>query len=171
VLVAGKTGTTENYGDAWFVGWTKEYTVAVWVGYPDELRPMETEWQGEPVAGGTYPAAIWGAFMKQVQAMIDEARKKKEAKDGKADPEASSTPGGTTPPPTGTVAPGVEGGTTEGADDDAPEQQAAPRQEAQPEPQAEEPAAEEPPAQEEAAPADPGAGGTQPGGGTSPPPQ
>ena len=42
VFVAGKTGTTENYGDAWFVGWTSEITVAVWVGYPDELRPMQT---------------------------------------------------------------------------------------------------------------------------------
>ena len=56
VMVAGKTGTTESYGDAWFVGWTKEYTVAVWVGYPDEFKPMETEFQGEPVAGGTFPA-------------------------------------------------------------------------------------------------------------------
>ena len=55
VMIAGKTGTTENYGDAWFVGWTKEYTVAVWVGYPDEFKPMKTEFQGEPVAGGTYP--------------------------------------------------------------------------------------------------------------------
>ena len=36
-----------------------QYTVAVWVGYPDELKPMETEFHGEPVAGGTYPAAIW----------------------------------------------------------------------------------------------------------------
>ena len=53
--MAGKTGTTENYGDAWFVGWTKELTVAVWVGYPDELRPMQTEFNGQPVAGGTYP--------------------------------------------------------------------------------------------------------------------
>src|SRR5215207_6348056 len=35
VPVAGKTGTTENYGDAWFVGWTRDYTVAVWVGYPN----------------------------------------------------------------------------------------------------------------------------------------
>ena len=56
VTVAGKTGTTEGYGDAWFVGWTKEYTVAIWVGYPDQFKPMETEFQGDPVAGGTYPA-------------------------------------------------------------------------------------------------------------------
>ena len=64
VVIAGKTGTTESYGDAWFVGWTKEYTVAVWVGYPDEFKPMETEFQGEPVAGGTYPAGIWKTFMQ-----------------------------------------------------------------------------------------------------------
>ena len=36
--VAGKTGTTENYGDAWFVGYTPDLVTAVWVGYPDELR-------------------------------------------------------------------------------------------------------------------------------------
>ena len=52
-FAAGKTGTTENFGDAWFVGFTKELTIAVWVGYPDETRPMKTEFGGEPVAGGT----------------------------------------------------------------------------------------------------------------------
>jgi penicillin-binding protein 1A len=66
VVIAGKTGTTENYGDAWFVGWTKEYTVAVWVGYPDKFKPMKTEFQGEPVAGGTYPAEIWRSFMTEL---------------------------------------------------------------------------------------------------------
>ena len=65
-FVAGKTGTTENYGDAWFVGWTDKITVAVWVGYPDELRPMETEFRGQPVAGGTYPANIWRTFVERV---------------------------------------------------------------------------------------------------------
>ena len=38
---------------------------AVWVGYPDQLRPMLTEYHGEPVAGGTYPALIWKAFMQK----------------------------------------------------------------------------------------------------------
>ena len=60
--VAGKTGTTENYGDAWFVGYTPQLVVAVWVGYPETLQPMLTEFEGEAVAGGTYPAEIWKAF-------------------------------------------------------------------------------------------------------------
>jgi penicillin-binding protein 1A len=62
--VAGKTGTTENYGDAWFVGYTPQLVTAVWVGYPDKLRPMTTEFNGGPVAGGTFPARIWKAFMQ-----------------------------------------------------------------------------------------------------------
>jgi len=63
--VAGKTGTTENYGDAWFVGFTPDIVTAVWVGYPDRLRPMLTEYHGHAVAGGTYPALIWKAFMEK----------------------------------------------------------------------------------------------------------
>jgi penicillin-binding protein 1A len=59
---AGKTGTTENYGDAWFVGYTPQLATAVWVGYPNRLRPMLTEFHGTPVAGGTFPAEIWKAF-------------------------------------------------------------------------------------------------------------
>ena len=39
----GKTGTTENYGDAWFVGGNADMTVAIWVGYADKLQPMEYE--------------------------------------------------------------------------------------------------------------------------------
>jgi penicillin-binding protein 1A len=62
-FAGGKTGTTENYGDAWFVGFTDELTVAVWVGYPDKLRSMKTEYRGGPVAGGTFPADIWRDFM------------------------------------------------------------------------------------------------------------
>jgi len=59
---AGKTGTTENYGDAWFVGYTPQLATAVWVGYPNKLKPMLTEYHGEPVAGGTFPAEIWRVF-------------------------------------------------------------------------------------------------------------
>ncbi|MDX6473895.1 MAG: penicillin-binding protein [Gaiellaceae bacterium] len=60
--VAGKTGTTENYGDAWFVGYTPQLVTAVWVGYPNSLKPMLTEYHGTPVAGGTFPAQIWKTF-------------------------------------------------------------------------------------------------------------
>lgn len=69
---AGKTGTTENYGDAWFVGYTPQLAVAVWVGYPNKLRPMETEYHGDPVAGGTYPAHIWRSFMKSALGHLEE---------------------------------------------------------------------------------------------------
>jgi penicillin-binding protein 1A len=62
-FAAGKTGTTSNFGDAWFVGWDKKYTVAVWVGYPNKLVPMTTDFNGQPVFGGTYPALIWHDFM------------------------------------------------------------------------------------------------------------
>jgi penicillin-binding protein 1A len=62
---AGKTGTTENFGDAWFVGYTPQLVTAVWVGYPDKLVPMETEFEGGPVAGGTFPALIWKSFMER----------------------------------------------------------------------------------------------------------
>ena len=62
-FAAGKTGTTSNYGDAWFVGWDSKYTVAVWVGYPDKLVPMTTDFNGSPVLGGTFPALIWHDFM------------------------------------------------------------------------------------------------------------
>jgi penicillin-binding protein 1A len=63
--IAGKTGTTENYGDAWFVGFTPQLVAAVWVGYPDKLVPMTYQFHGHPVAGGTYPALIWKAFMEK----------------------------------------------------------------------------------------------------------
>ncbi len=66
--VAGKTGTTENYGDAWFVGYTPQLVTAVWVGYPNSLRPMLTEYHGDAVAGGTFPALIWKSFMERALA-------------------------------------------------------------------------------------------------------
>jgi penicillin-binding protein 1A len=66
--VAGKTGTNDDYADAWFVGYTPDLVVAVWVGYPNQLKPMETEFHGEPVSGGTLPALIWKSFMSRALA-------------------------------------------------------------------------------------------------------
>ena len=67
---AGKTGTTENYGDAWFVGYTPQLVTAVWVGYPTSLKPMLTEYHGDSVAGGTFPALIWKSFMERTLAYL-----------------------------------------------------------------------------------------------------
>ena len=61
---AGKTGTTNNYADAWFVGYTPDLVAAVWVGYPQGLIPM-TSVHGLRVSGGTLPAQIWQRFMYQ----------------------------------------------------------------------------------------------------------
>ena len=92
IPVAGKTGTTENYGDAWFVGCTPEYTVAVWVGYPKKFQPMKTEFQGEPVAGGTFPAGIWKTFMQSV-IKIDPPPELKEKDAEDVVPGATAVPG------------------------------------------------------------------------------
>lgn len=63
---AGKTGTTENYRDAWFVGFTCKLTTAVWMGYAgqsdSEPRYMNNV-HGIEVTGGSFPAEIWRKFM------------------------------------------------------------------------------------------------------------
>jgi penicillin-binding protein 1A len=81
-FAAGKTGTTSNYGDAWFVGWNHDLTVAVWVGYPDKLVPMLTQFGGQPVAGGTFPAVIWHNFMVAATALLDQRKAVAEAAKG-----------------------------------------------------------------------------------------
>jgi penicillin-binding protein 1A len=61
--VAGKTGTGQEWRDAWFVGYTPQLATAVWMGYAEEGRrsmvPPETPF---PVTGGTWPASIWQLF-------------------------------------------------------------------------------------------------------------
>lgn len=55
----GKTGTTDDNGDAWFCGATPDITACVWVGHADSNKPMLTEYGGAPVDGGTFPAEIF----------------------------------------------------------------------------------------------------------------
>jgi penicillin-binding protein 1A len=55
---AGKTGTTDEFSDAWFVGYTPRLSTAVWVGHANSREPMPG------AAGGTAAAPIWGAYMK-----------------------------------------------------------------------------------------------------------
>jgi penicillin-binding protein 1A len=61
---AGKTGTTEDFVDAWFVGMTPTLTTSVWNGFPTIRVPMVKQFHGGPVFGGTYPALLWRAFMQ-----------------------------------------------------------------------------------------------------------
>ena len=60
---AGKTGTTQDSADAWFVGYTKELSTAVWMGSPVGRVPMENVAGVRRVTGGTFPARMWQAFM------------------------------------------------------------------------------------------------------------
>jgi len=64
---AAKTGTTDEFTDAWLVGFTPRLATAVWVGYPTERVTMSTLYFVGPVDGGTFPAQIWGAYMKQAK--------------------------------------------------------------------------------------------------------
>ena len=103
----GKTGTTDNNGDAWFCGATPRITACIWVGYPDSVTPMETLYNGGPVDGGTYPALI---FSEIVNAYDDlEAAR---APDGKSHSKSDSTSASTVPTDTATVPPAT---TTESA--------------------------------------------------------
>jgi len=59
---AGKTGTNQEYRDAWFVGYTPQLVTAVWMGDPKEQTPMLNV-GGIRVTGGSYPARVWHDFM------------------------------------------------------------------------------------------------------------
>jgi penicillin-binding protein 1A len=66
---AGKTGTTQGHGDAWFAGYTPDHAAVVWLGYPEgSARPMD-DVHGGPVTGGGIPARIWQGFMSA--ALVD----------------------------------------------------------------------------------------------------
>lgn len=60
--VAGKTGTSQAHRDAWFVGYTRELSTAIWVGFPEGAISMEPPLTEITVVGGSYPAQIFSAF-------------------------------------------------------------------------------------------------------------
>ena len=64
---AGKTGTTDQFTDGWFDGFTPQMVTTVWMGAPSGSVPMY-DVGGIPVYGGTYPAEIWHAYMSQALA-------------------------------------------------------------------------------------------------------
>lgn len=61
---AGKTGTAQDFSDAWFVGFTPQLSTAVWMGHPEEKVPM-TNVQGRRGTGGWIPARLWNAYMSR----------------------------------------------------------------------------------------------------------
>jgi penicillin-binding protein 1A len=139
----GKTGTTENYGDAWFVGSNGELTVAVWVGYADKLLPMKLEYAGSPVAGGTYPAEIFSDFMSSWV----EIREERDLLDGKDDDEPEQQDGGGYVPPAPVTPYEVPP-----AEQAAPAPEPVPAAPTTPEPQTQEPPVEPAPAAPQAPP-------------------
>jgi penicillin-binding protein 1A len=62
--VAGKTGTANEWRDAWFVGYTPDLVTAVWVGFPKRLRSMMPPATPINVTGGSWPAQIWHRVME-----------------------------------------------------------------------------------------------------------
>jgi len=59
---AGKTGTTSDFRDAWFGGYSPELATVVWMGHMESNKPMEPI-EGRNLTGGSYPADIWREFM------------------------------------------------------------------------------------------------------------
>ncbi len=76
VPTAGKTGTTQDYRDAWFVGYTPKLTTAVWMGYPDPDENGDPRFmrnvRGRRVTGGSFPAQVWHTYMEQAVAGRDQ---------------------------------------------------------------------------------------------------
>jgi penicillin-binding protein 1A len=61
--LVGKTGTTDELGDAWFVGSTTKLSAAVWMGYPEGATHHMDNVHGLKVNGGTFPATVFKRFM------------------------------------------------------------------------------------------------------------
>ncbi|MDZ7734343.1 MAG: transglycosylase domain-containing protein [Acidimicrobiia bacterium] len=123
-VAAGKTGTTQEYRDAWFIGYTCRLTAAVWMGYarPDadgSPRVMD-DVRGREVTGGSLPATVWRRFMERATQGLDDCPFDPPARfPGRilnpelvtttVDPESITTttaaPSTTAPPPTTTTPP------------------------------------------------------------------
>ena len=87
----GKTGTTDDNGDAWFCGATPDITACVWVGHADSNTPMLTECGGAPVDGGTIPALIFADIVNAYLSVSD-ARDTGEDVAAPTDPTVTPTP-------------------------------------------------------------------------------
>ena len=125
VPAAGKTGTTQDYRDAWFVGFTPQLTTAVWMGYPDVDEAGQPRFmrdvRGRDVTGGSFPAQIWRTFMQAAVGGADHGDFPRPSFTGEALNSDLTT---TTEPPTTrqTTTTEPEETTTTEADDDDPDE-------------------------------------------------
>jgi penicillin-binding protein 1A len=85
---AGKTGTTQDYHDAWFVGFTADYVASVWVGN-DDSTPMKS------VTGGSLPATIWHDLMTTAEHGLPSTPLDRSAPEAPSDENATQEAGGT----------------------------------------------------------------------------
>ena len=67
---AGKSGTTEDFDDAWFSGYTPDLVTTVWIGYPSKRTSM-ADIRGVRVTGGAWPAQIWNSYMSAALAGVE----------------------------------------------------------------------------------------------------
>ena len=105
--MGGKTGTTEDHVDAWFVGFTKQISTAVWMGYPEGGRTMEHV-RGIAVTGSSFPAQIWKAYMeKAVEGTPVEGFGKPTFAGEVLSPSPSASPSPSPSGPTPTVVPSI----------------------------------------------------------------
>ena len=98
--VAGKTGTGQEWRDAWFVGFTPQLATAVWVGFADRQRSMVPPATPFRITGGSWPAQIWQRFMAAALVPLPAA------------PLPTFPPASPTPTPTPTTGPSTTGVTT-----------------------------------------------------------
>jgi penicillin-binding protein 1A len=61
---AGKTGTTTDNTDAWFIGYTPQIATGVWMGYKEDNSRRLNSVHGREATGGTFPATMWQKYMK-----------------------------------------------------------------------------------------------------------
>src|ERR1700710_1883621 len=114
---AGKTGTTDEYTDAWFSGFQPNLATAVWVGYPESNDVSMSSVHGITVFGGTFPAEIWHSLYSDGGVPCEEFEEPDKAiswapyyghftQSGPGDSSTSGGAGNDAPPPPGSAAVG-----------------------------------------------------------------
>ena len=73
VSVSGKTGTTDNFADAWFTGWSEGIVGSAWVGHLEGLVPMRSVPSWGSISGGSLPAQIWVESLREYIKQLSEA--------------------------------------------------------------------------------------------------